>query len=495
MSKYVLAIDQGTTGTTVLLIGKDLQVHAKGYKEIRQIYPQPGWVEHNPADIWSSVGSAVRKALSSGRVKPKEIEAIGITNQRETCLFWDRKSGKTPHHAIVWQDRRTSEACERMRGMGREPLIQQRTGLVIDPYFSATKFQWLIENVKAIRHRIADGIWLAGTIDSYLLWKMTGGKVHATDPTNASRTSLMNLRTLRWEPELLGLFNIPSHVLPEIRPTSDLFGETKGLSFLPDGIPIGSLVGDQQAALFGQLCVNQGEAKCTYGTGAFLLMNTGLQPVISRHRLLSSVAWQRGQDVHYALEGSLFVCGAAVQWLRDGLGFIKKSEEIAALAQTVKDSGGVVLIPAFVGLGAPYWKSQVRGLLSGLTRGTNRGHIARATLEAMAFQVGDIMKTTEEDSGVRITSLKVDGGAARNDLLMQFQSDLLELEVIRPRVIETTALGAALFAGLATGFWKSVGALKDVWREEKRFRPKMKAEDRVVHLKRWREAMQRILNP
>ncbi|MBI2058217.1 MAG: glycerol kinase GlpK [Nitrospirae bacterium] len=492
MSKYVLAIDQGTTGTTVLLIGKDLQVYGRGYKEIRQIYPQPGWVEHNPSDIWASVGQAVQKALADAKAKGKDIAAIGITNQRETCLFWDRKDGRTPHNAIVWQCRRTSERCERLKSLGKEPLIQQRTGLVIDPYFSATKIQWLIENVKVVRNKIADGQWLAGTIDSFLLWKLSGGKVHATDPSNASRTSLMNLRTLRWEPELLGLFNIPSHILPDIRPTSDVYGTTKGLSYLPDGIPIGALVGDQQAALFGQMCVNQGEAKCTYGTGAFLLMNTGLQPVISRHRLLSSVAWQRGMDVSYALEGSVFVSGAAVQWLRDGLGFIKKSEEITPLAQSVKDSGGVVFIPAFVGLGAPYWKSSARGALVGLTRGTTRGHIARATLEAMAFQVCDIMKTTEEDSGVRVTSLKVDGGAARNDLLLQFQADLLEVEVIRPKVIETTALGAALLAGLAVNFWKSIGAVKDAWKEERRFRPKMKPEERVVHLKRWRDAIAKI---
>jgi glycerol kinase len=491
MARYVLAIDQGTTGSTALLLDSRLSVKGKANVEFRQIFPRPGWVEHDFDDIWTATTKSIVAAMRQASAKPQDVQAIGITNQRETTLLWDRHSGRPLHNAIVWQDRRTAELCNQLKAEGKEPWIREKTGLVLDAYFSGTKARWLLDHVRGAQARAENGDVCFGTIDSALLFKLTAGGVHATDVTNASRTLLMDLEKRAWDDELLQLFGVPRAMLPEIKPSAGVFGKTKGLRILPDGIPIAGIAGDQQSAMVGQACFAEGEAKCTYGTGAFLLMNAGPRKVTSKHGLLGTVAWQIGDEVAYALEGSAFVAGAAVQWLRDGLGLFKRSADIEKLAASVRDSAGVVFVPALAGLGAPHWRQEARGLLCGLDRGVTRAHIARAVLEGIAFEIHDLAQAMSQDIGKPMPMFRVDGGASANDLLMQFQADLLETPIERPRMIETTALGAAFLAGLGIGMWAGVKELKSAWRGGKRFKPKMKPEVREAHLARWRSAVSR----
>jgi glycerol kinase len=457
----ILAIDQGTTGTTVLVVDQKLTVRARGYREFAQIYPRPGEVEHDPEAIWASVTGAMAEALAGEDVA--RLAAIGITNQRETTLLWERDGGRPVGNAIVWQDRRTAPQCGELKAAGHEAFVRQHTGLVLDPYFSATKVKWLLDDVAGLRDQAEAGKIAFGTVDSFLVWRLTGGAVHATDVTNASRTLLFDLETLKFSEDLCEIFDVPSQILPEVRPSSGSFGETKGVPGLPDGIPILGIAGDQQAALYGQDCTDTGDAKCTYGTGAFLLMNVGPRPIPSQRGLLSTVAWTLGEDgrpgktlvpstrTAYALEGSAFIAGALVQWLRDGLGIIAKASEVEALARSVPDSGGVTIVPALAGLGAPHWRPEARGLIGGITRGTTKAHIARAALEAIALQNVDLFRAMQADAGIGITNLRVDGGAASNDLLMQIQADLLGLQVFRPEMVELTALGAAKLAARGAG--------------------------------------------
>ena len=488
--RHVVAIDQGTTGSTVLILDEELRVRGRGYQEYRQIYPQPGWVEHDPEDIWGSVTAALRKALATSGVAGRDISAIGITNQRETSMLWERASGKALHNAIVWQDRRTADRCAQLKADGREARVRELTGLTLDPYFSGTKLEWLLGHVSGLRPRAARGELAFGTVDTFLVWRLTGGAVHATDVSNASRTLLLDLNTLAWSDEMLTLLGVPREVLPTVVNSSGVLGTTRGVPGLPDGIPIAGMAGDQQAALFGQACFAPGEAKCTYGTGAFILMNTGPTPVPSRSGLLTTVAWKLADgELRYALEGSAFIAGAAVQWLRDGLGFFTSAAEVEALAASVPDSGGVIVVPAFAGLGAPHWRPEARGLISGLTRGTTRAHLARATLEGIALQNVDILRAMEQDSGRTLAALRVDGGAAANDLLMQFQSDVLGVEIARPELVETTALGAAFLAGLGAGVWKDQDQLRATWREQRRFKPTADRARVREHLARWDAAV------
>ena len=489
MGSYILAIDQGTTGTTALILDRRLNVKAKENREFRQIFPKPGWVEHDFDDIWASTLYVIGKALREAGINGKELHAIGITNQRETTALWDRHSGQHIHNAIVWQDRRTADACAALKAAGHEQLVREKTGLVLDPYFSATKIRWLLDNVRGADARAKNGDLAFGTIDSALVSRLSGNTAHVTDVTNASRTLLMDLKTLEWDGGLCDLFGVPKAVLPSIRGSAEVVGYTKGVKGLPDGIPIAGIAGDQQAALVGQACFTPGEAKCTYGTGAFLLMNVGATPVASASGLLTTVAWRIGGEVAYALEGSAFIAGAAVQWLRDGLKLIKSAGEIEALAKSVPTSNGVTFVPALAGLGAPYWRPQARGLFTGIDRGTTAGHLARAVLEGIAFQIHDLVTAMGKDAGKDVPAFKVDGGASMNDLLLQFQADLLNVPIERPRMIETTALGAAFLAGLGSGVWASKEDVKKAWRAGKRFEPKMKAEVREAHLARWREAV------
>jgi len=498
--RHVIAIDQGTTGTTVLVLDERLQLRGRGYQEFRQIYPTPGWVEHDPEDIWASVCAALAAAMrgldgrspetgggdGSAAIDPRSIAAIGITNQRETAVLWERKTTRAVHHAIVWQDRRTAGRCAELNAAGKAPRVRELTGLTIDPYFSGTKLSWLLHNVPGAAAAANAGELAFGTVDSYLLWRLTGGAVHATDVTNASRTLLFDLHTLAWSDELLELIGVPHTVLPEIVASSGTVGQTRGVPGLPDGIPIAGLAGDQQAALFGQACFTPGDAKCTYGTGAFILMNTGDAPITSQAGLLTTVAWKLATgELRYALEGSAFIAGAAVQWLRDELQFVTSASEIEALARSVPDSGGVIVVPAFAGLGAPHWRPEARGAITGLTRGTTRAHIARATLEGIALQNVDILHAMQRDAGRPLTVLKVDGGASANDLLMQFQSDVLGVEISRPDLVETTALGAAFLAGLGTGVWRDQDQVRQTWREHKRFTPTADRAGVAEHLARW----------
>jgi glycerol kinase len=485
----VLAIDQGTTGTTAMVVDRRLGIRSKVNQEYRQIFPRPGWVEHDLDDIWASTLATIAKALREAGVKGKDVAAVGITNQRETTGLWDRRTGRPIHHAIVWQDRRTTDACAALKAAGHEPRVREKTGLVLDPYFSGTKLRWLLDHVRNARARAEKGELAFGTIDTFLVWRLTGGAAHVTDVSNASRTLLMDIRTRAWDPELLALFGAPASVLPEIRGSSEVYGVTKGLKVLPDGVPVAGIAGDQQAALFGQACFAPGEAKCTYGTGAFLLQNIGPEPVISSRGLLTTVAWKIGDEVCYALEGSSFIAGAAVQWLRDGLGIIKKAAEVEALAKEVKTSGDVVFVPALAGLGAPHWRPEARGVIRGIDRGTTAAHLARATLEGIAFLIHDLAEAMRAEAGKPFPAFKVDGGAVQNDLLMQFQADLLGVPVVRPRMIETTAFGAAFLAGLATGVWKDREEIRKSWKVGKRFEPRMKPTEREGHLARWRRAV------
>jgi glycerol kinase len=490
--RHVISIDQGTTGTTVLILDEELRVCGRGYREFRQIYPQPGWVEHDPEDIWGSVTHALGAALASAKLAPTDIAAIGITNQRETTVLWDRASGRPVHNAIVWQDRRTADFCAQLKREGREARVRERTGLTLDPYFSGTKLRWMLDHVEGARARAAKGELAFGTIDTYLIGRLSGAATHVTDVTNASRTLLFDLHELSWSDELCAMLGVPREVLPAVAGNAEVLATTRGVPGLPDGIPIAGVAGDQQSALFGQACFEPGEAKCTYGTGAFILMNTGSAPVASRSGLLTTVAWRLGgpgAELAYALEGSAFIAGAAVQWLRDELGFFASAAEVEQLAATVPDSGGVIVVPAFTGLGAPHWRPEARGLITGLTRGTSRAHLARATLEGIALQNVDILRAMERDSGKQLRALKVDGGASANDLLMQFQSDVLGVAISRPELVETTALGAAFLAGLGAGVWKSKDEIRRTWRENRRFTPTADRARVAEHLARWDAAV------
>ena len=491
MKDAVLAIDQGTTGTTALLLDAQVQVLAAHNVEFKNHYPRPGEVEHDTADIWASVEAAVRGALSrAGEVHgPVQVRAIGITNQRETSLFWHRSTGAPIHRALVWQDRRTADACAALKAAGHEARVRELTGLVLDPYFSGTKAGWLLDHVPGARPAAERGELCFGTIDAWLAWKLCGA--HATDPSNASRTLLFDIHRLEWSEELLELLGVPAACLPRICDNAEVLGTTRGLSFLPDGIPVAGMAGDQQSALFGQACFQPGAAKCTYGTGAFVLMNTGATARPSHNGLLTTVGWRLNGQVTYALEGSAFIAGAAVQWLRDGLGIIGSAAEIEALAASVPDSAGVCFVPALAGLGAPHWRPEARGILTGLTRGTTRAHLARAVLEGVALQIADILHAMEQDAGTPLAELKVDGGAAKNDLLMQYQADVLGVRCVRPTVLETTALGAAFLGGLGVGFWKDTRAISEAWAQDRAFAPSMDADLRRSHLERWAAAVQR----
>lgn len=493
MSTFIMAIDQGTTSSRTCIIDQAGGLVAEAREAFKQIFPKPGWVEHDPDDIWHSTQRSMRLALEKAKIKGSQIRAIGITNQRETVMMWDKKSGKAIHNAIVWQCRRTQEICERLKKNKKEKMITAKTGLVLDPYFSASKIQWLLKNVPQAMKKAKATEIIAGTVDTYLLWRLSGGQAHKTDVSNASRTMLMNIHKGWWDEELLKLFEVPAAILPEICPSNARFGETLGLGFMPDGIPITGIIGDQQAALFGQACYEAGESKCTFGTGSFLLLNTGKKAVKSKNKLLTTIAWKlNNQEMTYALEGGAFICGAAVQWLRDGLGLIQNSSEIEALAKTVSSSEGVEFIPALTGLGAPHWKPEARGVICGLTRGTTKAHIARATLEAMALQNVDILTTMQKDMGRKIKSVRVDGGAAANDLLMQLQADYCGVNVIRPNNLETTALGAAFMAGLGCGVWKSIKDINKVWKVDKEFKVKMSSQIRKQRLVSWEKALSKV---
>lgn len=495
MGEVILAIDQGTTGSTVALVGRDGQVLASVNREFPQHYPRPGWVEHDAEDIWGSVLAGIRAVLRKGVCRVGDIVAIGLTNQRETSLLWDRKTGEALNRAIVWQCRRTTEYCETLKSAGHEKRVWRKTGLLLDPYFSASKFRWLLQNSRGIRRLLGADRVAAGTVDSFLLWRLSGGDTHVTDVSNASRTSLMNLKRCSWDRELLDLFEVPETILPAIGPSSGELARTRGVPGLPDGIPVCGVAGDQQAALFGQACFAPGDAKCTFGTGSFILMNTGGEVLQSRSGLLTTVAWQLGQGGKpvYALEGGAFVCGAAVQWLRDGLGIIRSAADVEALARSVPDHGGVEFVPALTGLGAPHWAPEARGLLCGLTGGSQRGHIARATLDAMALQNADILRAMERDLGKRMRPLRVDGGAAANDLLMQTQADVLGRKLIRPRLVETTVAGASYLAGLGVGLWGDTAAIRDIWQVDAEFRVKMRPARRRQRLASWQAALERTL--
>lgn len=486
--KYVLALDQGTTSSRALLVGEDGRLHGTAQTPFEQIYPQPGWVEHNPGEIWSTQFGVAMDAMAQANATADSISAIGITNQRETTIVWDRATGESIANAIVWQDRRTSGFCDQLRKQGHESAIQQKTGLVIDAYFSGSKLRWILDNVAGARERARRGELAFGTVDSWLVWKLTGGARHLTDVTNASRTMLFNIHTQKWDEDLLDLFDVPKSLLPEVVGSSEVCGETAGVL---KGIPIAGIAGDQHASLFGQMCTEPGMVKCTYGTGSFMLQNTGSQAVSSRNKLLTTIAWRIKGETSYALEGSVFIAGAVVQWLRDELQIIRTSEEIEALAASVPDSGGVYFVPAFAGMGAPHWDQYARGAIVGLTRGSNRAHIARAALEGIAFQVADILGAMQSDSGVPVRELRVDGAAARNNVLMQMQADLLDVTVTRPSNTETTALGAAYLAGLATGFWPDQAAIKKQWTAERQFVPEIEDAERQGRLGRWRQALER----
>jgi glycerol kinase len=492
MTDFILAIDQGTTGTTALLVGHDLRVHGHRTVDFPQYFPKPGWVEHNPEEIWASVRQSIRELLEATGTASKQIVAIGITNQRETTLLWERAGSRPVANAIVWQCRRSVDICQQLKEQGLEEAYRQKTGLVLDPYFSGTKLTWLFRESAALRHRAEDGHLLFGTIDSFLVWRLTGGRAHVSDATNASRTLMMDLQSLDWDDGLLEPLEVPRAVLPEIVPSSQIYGHTDGLDFLPDGIPIAGMAGDQQAALFGQACFDPGQSKCTYGTGAFILENIGNSPLPSKHGLLTTVAWQLNGQTSYALEGSAFIAGAAVQWLRDGLGLIQSSADVEALAGQVPNADGVIFLPALTGLGAPHWRSEARGQITGLTRGTTAAHIARATLEGIALQIHDLVMAMADDRGKQVSVLKVDGGAARNNLLMQMQADLLNRPVSRPKTVETTALGAAMLAGLAIGFWTNTQELAASWQEDRCFFPQAESAWRESLLNQWQAALNRL---
>jgi len=484
--KYILALDQGTTSSRAIVFDHGGAIRSVAQKEFRQIFPQPGWVEHDANEIWATQSGVALEAVSSAKLKRDDIAAVGITNQRETTLIWDRKTGEPVYNAIVWQDRRTAGFCDQLKQDGLQGTVQKKTGLVIDAYFSASKIRWLLDNVSGVRARAEKGELAFGTIDSWLIWKLTEGKKHVTDASNASRTMIFNIHTGEWDDELLTALKIPRELLPQVVSNSEVYGEAE-----ITGTPIAGAAGDQQAALFGQACTQPGMVKNTYGTGCFMLMHTGTEAIPSKNSLVTTVAWKLGNQLEYALEGSIFIAGAVVQWLRDGLGIIRNSSDIEALAAQVKDNGGVYFVPAFAGLGAPHWDQYARGTIVGLTRGTTAAHLARAALEGIAFQTFDVIEAMEKDSGIEMKELRVDGGASLDNLLMQFQSDILNVPVIRPAVSETTALGAAYLAGLAVGFWRDQGEIATQWKMEKRFEPTLDKTGRQKLLGGWRKALER----
>ncbi|MDF2193151.1 glycerol kinase GlpK [Paraflavitalea sp. CAU 1676] len=487
-SKYILALDQGTTSSRAILFDHAGCIVTVAQKEFKQWYPQPGWVEHEPEEIWASQFSVMAEVIARKGITTDQVAAIGITNQRETTIVWDRETGKPIARAIVWQDRRTAEYCDHLKATGHGATIQQKTGLIIDAYFSATKLKWILDNVAGAREKASRGKLAFGTVDSWLIWKLSGGKLHITDVSNASRTMLLNIHTCEWDEDLLKLFDIPASVLPEVRPSSKTYGVTEAI-VKHANIPIAGIAGDQQAALFGQMCTQPGMVKNTYGTGCFMLMNTGSKAVTSTNNLLTTVAWKIHNKVEYALEGSIFIAGAVVQWLRDGLHIIRNSADVEALAASVPDTNGVFMVPAFAGLGAPHWNQHARGSLFGVTRGTLDAHIARAALESIAYQTNDVLKAMVSDAGIDIKELRVDGGATINNALMQFQSDILQVPVLRPKIYETTALGAAYLAGLAVGYWDSVEELQKQWQVDAQFTPAMPKDQVQGLLKGWHRAV------
>jgi glycerol kinase len=493
MPKYILALDQGTTSSRAIVFNQAGEIIATAQKEFTQIFPQPGWVEHDPIEIWSTQLGVAAEAISKAGLTTADIAAIGITNQRETTVVWERATGKPIYNAIVWQDRRTAAFCDELKAREVENVIRQSTGLVIDAYFSGTKIRWILDNVEGAREKADNGQLCFGTVDTWLLWNLTNGAVHATDVSNASRTMLCNINTGQWDGQLQDILGVPGNMLPTIKSSSEIYGYTSD-NFGNAKIPIAGIAGDQQSALFGQLCTQPGMVKNTYGTGCFMLMNTGEQPVISKNNLLTTIAWKVNGITQYALEGSVFIAGAVTQWLRDGLGIIRTSAEIETLAKEVDTNGGVYLVPAFVGLGAPYWKQDARGTITGLTRGSTAAHIARAALESIAYQTMDVLKAMENDSGISIKELRVDGGATANDLLMQFQSDILNTKVLRPVVTETTALGAAYLAGLAVGYWSSVEDIQQQWKVDRAFESTMSEEERESLTTEWHRAVQAAIN-
>lgn len=490
MEKYILALDQGTTSSRALLFDKKGNIRSVAQKEFNQIFPKPGWVEHDPGEIWSSQVAVAAEAMSKLSINGTFLAGIGITNQRETTIVWDKETGEPVYNAIVWQDRRTSKFCDELKDKGLSDKIREKTGLVIDAYFSGTKIKWLLDNVKGAREKAIKGQLAFGTVDSWLVWKLTQGRTHITDVTNASRTMLYNINTLEWDNELLDLFGIPKSIMPKVASSSEVYDYTN-TTFFASKVPIAGIAGDQQAALFGQMCVEEGMVKNTYGTGCFILKNTGEKPFISKNKLVTTIAWQIDGKTTYALEGSIFIAGAVVQWLRDGLGLIKSSGEIEALASQVEDNGDVFFVPSFTGMGAPYWDQYARGIMVGITRGTNRGHIARAALEGIAYQTMDVIKAMEVDTGMNITELRVDGGASANNLLMQFQANILEVPAVRPKALETTALGAAYLAGLATGFWKDIDELKQQWKLDTKFEPELDKKKTQILKNKWADAVER----
>ncbi|MEN8191293.1 MAG: glycerol kinase GlpK [Bacteroidota bacterium] len=493
VEKFILAVDQGTTSSRAIIFDKKGKIKSVAQKEFTQFYPNPGWVEHDANEIWSSQAGVITEAITKAGLNAESIAAIGITNQRETTVIWDRDTGNPIHNAIVWQDRRTSEFCSALKEKGFESIIKEKTGLLLDAYFSGTKIKWILDNVDGARKKAEEGKLAFGTIDSWLVWKLTDGEKHITDVTNASRTLLFNIHKKEWDDEILKLLDIPKSLLPEVRSSSEIYAEISASLFnVP--IPIAGIAGDQQSALFGQMCTNPGMLKNTYGTGGFLVFNTGDKPIASKNNLLTTIAWEVDGKITYALEGSIFIAGAVVQWLRDGLGIIKSSEEVEELANSVDDNGGVYLVPAFAGLGAPHWDQFARGSISGLTRGTTSGHIARAALEAIAFQTVDVLKAMESDSGIKVTELRVDGGATANNLLMQFQSDLLGIPIVRPKISETTALGVAYLAGLAVGYWDGYNDISDQWEIDKKFEPQMSSTQTEGLLNNWNKAVGRSNN-
>ena len=491
MEKFILALDQGTTSSRAIIVDKQGNVRAVAQKEFTQFFPQSGWVEHDPMEIWVSQATVAKEVMIKLGLKPERIAAIGITNQRETTVVWDRNTGEPIHPAIVWQDRRTADFCDQLKADGKAELIRKKTGLVVDAYFSGTKLKWILDTVPGAREKASRNELAFGTIDCWLLWKLTEGKVHATDVSNASRTMLFSLDKLDWDDDLLALMDIPKSILPQVRSNSEVYGNAVAIG-MPE-VPVAGMAGDQQSALFGQMCTKEGMVKNTYGTGCFMLMNTGAKLVESKNNLLTTVAWQVNGQTNYALEGSVFITGAAVQWLRDGLKIIKHAADIEKLASAVADADGVVVVPAFAGLGAPHWNPYARGTIFGLSRGSTDSHVARATLESIAYQTYDVLKAMESDAGISISELRVDGGATVNSLLMQFQSDILDVPVIRPAVIETTALGAAYFAGLAVGYWKDMEEISSQWQIDASFTPKMEAEKRSTYIHNWQRAVNAVL--
>ncbi len=492
MKKYILALDQGTTSSRAIVFDHHGKPVSVAQKEFTQIYPNPAWVEHDADEIWSTQAGVAQEAITRAGIDSSALAAIGITNQRETTIVWDRRTGKPVYNAIVWQDRRTAGYCDMLKAQGHSEQIRQKTGLIIDAYFSASKIRWILDNVAGARDLANQGHLAFGTVDSWLIWKLTQGALHITDVSNASRTMIYNIHSLNWDPELLTLFDIPAGMLPEVRSSSEAYGHTKGL--FSDQVPIAGIAGDQQAALFGQLCLYPGMVKNTYGTGCFMVMNTGDKPIDSKNNLLTTIAWKIGNNTQYALEGSIFIAGAVVQWLRDSLGIIRKSSDVEKLAGKVKDSDGVYFIPAFAGLGAPHWNQHARGTLVGLTRGSTSAHIARAALDSIAYQTVEVLRAMQADSGITIRELRVDGGATVNNLLMQFQSDLIGTKVVRPKITETTALGAAYLAGLAVGYWKNTEDIENQWQLDRAFMPELPPGQVDELLKGWKRAVKAVIS-